>query len=65
MLYFDPRGTRDMHHMKYGLTVALPENFGLDSVKRVMEARGYTWVQRIPKKGTPVRRRNLALTKWP
>ncbi len=38
-----------MHHMKYGYTVALPENFGLDAAKRVIEARGYKWIQRIPK----------------
>lgn len=35
--------------MKYYFDAALPENGTLDDVKRVMEARGYTWVQRIPK----------------
>jgi hypothetical protein len=35
--------------MTYFFDAALPERFGLDSVKRVMEARGYKWAQRIPK----------------
>jgi hypothetical protein len=34
--------------MKYSFDAALPENFGIDNVKQVMEARGYTWAQRIP-----------------
>jgi hypothetical protein len=34
--------------MRYFFDAALPENFGLDDVKQVMEARGYTWAQRIP-----------------
>lgn len=34
--------------MKYFLDAALPQDFGLDSMKRVMETRGYQWAQRIP-----------------
>lgn len=34
--------------MKHKFDAALPESFSLEQVKRVMEARGCTWVQRIP-----------------
>jgi len=35
--------------MKYFIDAALPEHFGLNAVKRVMEAKGYEWAQRISK----------------